>query len=291
MDMRVLEYFLVVAREENITRAAAMLHITQPTLSRQLAQLEREVGAKLFVRSNHSIRLTDEGMLFRRRAREILDLAQRAVDELVPNGGELTGEICIGCGEMRAASTLAHLIASFRELHPHVHFTLSSGNNADVRERIENGSLDLGLMLEPVELDRYEFVRLPQSERWGVLVREDSPLAKRSSLKRGDLSNIPVVTIRDSLVHAELASWSGDAVRDMSNFATYNLVHNAAALVREGAGPAVCLDLDQSFPELVFIPFEPPIEMGAVLAWKGQASMPRQVEAFIEHSRIAIESM
>lgn len=176
MELRVLRYFLAVAREENITRAAALLHVTQPTLSRQLMQLE-ELGVKLFRRGQYRVVLTDEGMLLRRRAQEILELAEKAERELSRSGGELSGEIAIGCGETRSMTTLSRHIRLFRQRYPQVRFRIYSAIADDVKERIEKGLLDMGLLTEPVDIGRYAFHRLPEKDRWGVLVPEDHPLA------------------------------------------------------------------------------------------------------------------
>ena len=179
MELRVLKYFLMVAREENITKAASLLHITQPTLSRQLMRLEEELGTTLFRRSNHSIVLTDDGMLLKRRAREIVALAEKTEQEFSHKEEALTGEIFIGCGETRNMSFLSRQIALFRKEHPLVQFNIYSANADDIKERIEKGLLDFGLLMEPVDIGKYEFIRMPQKEQWGVLVREDSPLAHR----------------------------------------------------------------------------------------------------------------
>ena len=162
MELRVLRYFLAVAREENITRAAALLHVTQPTLSRQLMQLEEELGVKLFRRGQYRVVLTDEGMLLRRRAQEILELAEKAERELSRSGGELSGEIAIGCGETRSMTTLSRHIRLFRQRYPQVRFRIYSAIADDVKECIEKGLLDMGLLTEPVDIGRYAFHRLPE---------------------------------------------------------------------------------------------------------------------------------
>ena len=168
MELRVLNYFLMVAREENITQAAQLLHVTQPTLSRQLMQLEQELGVKLFHRSSHSILLTDEGRLLKRRAQEILDLTERTKREFVRTES-LSGEIAIGSGEYKSTGFFADLLVSFHREHPLVRYALYSGNSDNIKERIESGALDLGLLFEPVDKRRYQFVRFPIRERWGVL--------------------------------------------------------------------------------------------------------------------------
>lgn len=282
MDIRVLNYFLMVAREENITKASQLLHITQPTLSRQLQQLEEELGVKLFRRSKHSIYLTSEGLLFRRRAQELVNLAERAKSELSPQEEELTGEVSIGCGELQSMDELAEIIHAFSREHPLVKFHLRSGYNDDIKAWMEQGTLDMGLLVEPVDIGKYEFVRMKQKEQWGVLVRRDSPFAAMETIRPGDLVGIPVITTIDSPVHNELASWSGDYSKEMQSVMTYNLLYNAAITARKGLGPVVCLKLDNHYDDLVFIPLSPKLELSSVLAWKEHQRFSSTVNAFIQ---------
>ena len=193
MELRVLKYFLVVAREENITKAAALLHITQPTLSRQLIQLEDELGIKLFHRGKYRVTLTDDGMLLRRRAQEIVDLADKAERELSRRDGELSGEISIGAAETNSMTTLSRRIADFRTSNPMVSFNIYSATADDILERLEKGLLDIGLLAEPVDIRRYEFIRMPKKDRWGVWVHRDNPLAQRSSVTPADLIGRPLI--------------------------------------------------------------------------------------------------
>ena len=185
MEIRVLQYFLMVAREENITRAAQLLHLTQPTLSRQMIQLEEELGVALFHRSNHRVTLTEEGMLLRRRAQEIVDLADKTKMDIQRREQELSGTLTIGAGELLSSQVLAKLLAGFRARHPLVSFQLYSAQADDIKERIEQGLLDIGLVPEPVDKTRYLFLTMPVTERWGALVQEDSPLAGKQSLSPG----------------------------------------------------------------------------------------------------------
>ena len=195
MELRVLKYFLVVAREENITRAAALLHVTQPTLSRQLMQLEEELGVKLFRRGRYHITLTDDGVLLRRRAQEIVDLA---------------GEIAVGAGETNSMTDLSLKIAAFRRLHPLVRFNIYSATADDIQDRLEKGLLDLGLLAEPVNIGRYSFLRMPGRDRWGVWVHRDSPLARREGVTPEELLGTPLLLARREEVRKELAGWFGE---------------------------------------------------------------------------------
>uniref|UniRef100_UPI0040255AAA LysR family transcriptional regulator n=1 Tax=Eubacterium sp. TaxID=142586 RepID=UPI0040255AAA len=238
MELRVLRYFLMTAREENITKAAALLHITQPTLSRQLMQLEEELGVKLFSRSNHNIKLTEDGMLLRRRAQELVSLADKTIEELSGDSHELSGEISIGCGETRNMDFLSAQIAQFRQKHPRVHFTIYTANADDIKERIEKGLLDMGLLMEPVDISRYEFARMPVKERWAVMVREDSPLAKKEFVTPRDLADIPLIFVYRETVKQELAGWFGKYYDNIETAVSYNLVRNAVSMVQNGVGAA-----------------------------------------------------
>ncbi len=207
MELRVLRYFLAVAREENSTKAA-LLHVTQLTLSRQLMQLEEELGVKLFRLSQHRVILTDEGMLLRRRAQEIVELADKAERELQQHKEELTGEVAIGCGESVAMTFLSTHIRAFRALHPQVQFRIYSANADDVKERIEKGLLDMGLLTEPVDIGRYAFLRTPQKDRWGVLVPKEHPLAQRVAVTPEDLLDTPLLMSgRERVRGAVLRPW------------------------------------------------------------------------------------
>src|SRR5699024_855475 len=206
MELRVLKYFLMAAREENITKAANLLHITQPTLSRQLMQLEEELGVKLFHRGKYHIVLTDEGMLLRRRAQEMIELEEKTKREFSKDEAQLAGEIAIGCGETRNMTFLSKKMAEFRRLHPLVHYDIYSATADDIKERMEKGILDIALLMEPVDIGKYEFVRMPQREQWGALVCADSPLADKETLSPDDLTGQPIIIAKRESVQNELAN-------------------------------------------------------------------------------------
>lgn len=281
MEIRVLKYFLMVAREENITRAAAILHITQPTLSRQLIQLEAELGTKLFHRGKHRIILTDDGMLLKRRAQEIVSLAEKAAKEISHPAGELAGEIAIGCGETRNMTFLSERIAAFRKKHPLVRYNIYSANADDIRDRLEKGLLDMGLMMEPVKIGEYDFIRMPYKEQWGALVRQDSSLSAKASVTPEDLTHTPLILSRRETVRNELANWFGDCYEGLEIAATYNLLLNAVNMVKNGVGVALGLNLEGAYGDLHFIPFSPSLQTGAVLVWKKNQASPPAVSAFI----------
>ncbi len=292
MEFRVLKYFLMVAREENITKAAALLHLTQPTLSRQLMQLEAELGVKLFHRSKHSIILTEDGMLLKRRAQEIISLSDKTVQELSHKEDVLSGEIAIGCGETKNMLFLSEQIRKFRQKYPLVQFSIHSAIADDIKERIEKGILDIGLLMEPVDVGKYEFIRMPQKEKWGILVRKDSELAAKESINPKDLTNVPLIMVKRELVKNELASWFGDYYEGLQIAATYNLILNAASMVERGVGVALCFDLGASFYEdLCFIPLAPTLETGSVLVWKKNQTLGAATSQFMRYLRNAFQAL
>lgn len=283
MDIRVLEYFLMAAREENITRAAQLLHITQPTLSRQLMQLEEELGAKLFERTNHSVTLTDEGFLFRRRAQDIVAMAEKARQEITQTEETVSGIISIGCNELRSVRELARTMTAFQERFPKVKYELYSGSNEELRERLEQGSLDLGLFIEPVHLEKYVSLPMRTKERWGVLIHQDAPLASQDAIRPGDLVGTLVFTIHiNTPEHGELAKWSGEFAKDMDFSANYNVLHNAVIVARERKGAVICLEQDCHYDEMKFLPFDPPLSVGSILAWKEGQTVSRATKAFLQ---------
>lgn len=284
MEFRVLKYFLMVAREENITKAASALHVTQPTLSRQLMQLEEELGVKLFKRGNHNIVLTEEGLLLKRRAQEIVSLVEKTQNEFLKEE-ELSGEIAIGSGEIKGMSTLAKAMESFHSIHSLVRFDIYSGNADNIKEKIENGLLDMGLLLEPVDIGRYNFIRLLTKERWGIMVREDSPLAKKEVVIPEDLKDQLLIVTKRAIVQNELVSWFGDYSNGLKIISTYNLIYNAVMQVKAGLGVLLCIELEAHYDGVKFIPLSPELELGSVLVWKKNKTLSPTMEKFIEHCK------
>lgn len=281
MELRALNYFLAIAREENITKASQMLHISQPALSRQMMQLEEELGVKLFVRSNHNIVLTEDGLLLKRRAQELLSLADKTRREFLHKDTELRGEVTIGSGEFRSTTELAKIIVAFRKKHPLVQFHIYSGNADNIQDYIGRGHLDLGVMGEPVDIRKYEFVPMPVKEKWGVLVRKDSELARKNEIRSEDLLNIPMVTASREL-QGELAAWLGGMYDRLEIAAVGNLLYNEAMLVESGMGAVLCIQLNCTYENLCFIPLYPAVETCTALVWKKDAIFSAATTAFIE---------
>lgn len=291
MELRVLNYFLMVAREKNITKAARLLHVTQPTLSRQLMGLEEELGVKLFDRSSHSIVLTSEGVLLKRRAQEMLDLAEKTRKELRQNEENLTGQISIGSGEFQSMNELSDIIASFRRRHPLVTFNIFSGNSTGIKSLIESGFLDMGLLLEPSDTSKYESIRLKTRENVGVLVRDDCPLASKESVSPADLANYPLMIPANETMQNKISGWFGDYAKQINVISTHNLVYNSAVMSQNGIGVTVTLNLDCRYSGLKFIPLKDGIELGSVLVWKGNRVFSPVTNAFIEHVKKCLKGI
>lgn len=286
MEIRVLRYFLTVVREKGINRAAEVLHITQPTLSRQLAQLEEELGVSLFHRGARKITLTSEGILLRRRAEEILALVDRTEKELLEKDGQVEGRIVIGGGELAAMQELPELIARFRERYPLVNFDLVTGNADVIKEQMEKGLIDIGVLMEPVDMEKFDFIRLNGKERWVVLMRPDDPLAAKEAVSAEDLKDKPLILPRRSSVQNEVQNWLGRYYSESQVLFTSNLTTNSALMVQRGL--AYSLVIEGSVPfwdrrKIVCRPFSPELTANSVFAWKKRQPFSLAATKFIEH--------
>lgn len=286
MELRVLQYFLAAAREENITKAAALLHITQPTLSRQLMHMEEELGVKLFRRGKHNILLTEEGMLLRRRAQEIVDLAEKTAKELKHEEEAVSGEISIGCGETQNMKPLSEMIVSFRKKYPDVGFSIYTAIADDVKERLENGILDMGLLLEPVEISRYHYIRMPLKEKWHVLMRKDSQLARKQKIMPEDLADVPLIIAKRQSVRNVLENWFGHGKEKLHVVSTCNIsYYNQSVMVESGIGMALVMEFSCNQDTLCLRPLEPALESSCVLVWKKNQALSPAMLRFIEHAK------
>ena len=265
-------------------RSASLLHITQPTLSRQLMQMEEELGVKLFRRGKHNILLTEDGMLLRRRAQEIVDLAEKTAKELRHGEEAVSGEISIGCGETRNMKLLSQMMASFQQKYPDVSFNIYTAIADDVKERLENGILDMGLLLEPVEVSRYHYVRMPLKEKWQVLMRRDSKLAEKQKITPEDLVGVPLIMAKRQSVRNELENWFGYDRERLRIVSTCNISHyNQSAMVESGIGMALVMEFSCNQNTLCLRPFDPELESGCVLVWKKNLTLSRVMQRFIEY--------
>ena len=289
MELRVLRYFLAVAREGTIVGAAKFLHVTQPTLSRQLQDLEEELGQQLFLRSNRTITLTPEGMLLRKRAEEVLEIINRTEADFNAMGENISGFVHIGGGESHAMKLIAETIRNLREDYPVIRCNLYSGNAEDVMERLDKGILDFGILIQPVDISKYDSIALPIRDVWGVVMRKDSPLAAKKSVTLRDLLNLPLIcsriSIRQSAVKNAYAEWFGNRFEKLNIVATYNLIYNAALMVESGIGYALALDglVDTlGNRSLCFRPLEPRLESGLNIVWKKYQVFSKAAEVFLE---------
>ena len=293
MELRVLKYFLTVAREESITKAAQVLHVTQPTLSRQLMQLEEELNANLFVRGKRKIELTQEGMLLKRRATEILDLTDKTEREFSESDGIVAGKIFIGGAETRTMQTLIQVMKDFCIEYPQVTYDMHSGNADDIQERLEKGLIDVALLLEPVDIEKYEYIRLPQKEVRGLLMRKDSRLASKKTITPQDVKGLPLIHSNRIMVKKELSKWMKIDYEKLNIVASYNLIYNAALMVEQGLGYASSLDNLVTTNEdslLCFRPFEPKLEIGTVIVWKKYQVFSPATTKFIDQIKNAFKA-
>lgn len=285
MDVRVLRYFLAVAQEESISGAAEYLHLTQPTLSRQLIDLEQELGKKLFIRGSRKVTLTEDGLLLRKRAGEIVALVDKTESEFHEAEGDISGDIYIGGGETAAMRLIARTARELQKQYPLVRYHLFSGNADDVMERLDKGLLDFGLLIEPVDLKKYDHFRLPVTDTWGVLMRQDSPLAGKESIQPKDLWEAPLLISRQSMVEHGLSNWIRTDHNELNIVATYNLLFNAALMVEAGMGYAICLDRLVNTMDtggLCFRPLAGSPGAGMDIAWKKYQVFSKASQKFLE---------
>ncbi|EDM97709.1 transcriptional regulator, LysR family [Pseudoflavonifractor capillosus ATCC 29799] len=284
MELRVLQYFLAVAREQNISAAAQSLHLTQPTLSRQLMELEKELGKQLMVRGSRKITLTEDGMRLRRRAEEILELVDRTEKEVMQSDDTVSGDIYIGTGETDGVRQIVRAANQLQGSHPGIRFHIVSGDAMDVCERLDKGLLDFGILLGDMDKTRYSCMELPMKDTWGVLMRRDSPLAQRETVSPRDLWDKPLILSRQVDNKSGLYRWLRKEPSELHTVATYNLIYNASLMVDEGMGYAFTLDklVNTAGSNLCFRPLKPKMELGMYLVWKKSQLFSRAAELFLE---------
>ncbi len=289
MELRALRYFLAVAREGSVTGAANFLHVTQPTLSRQLKDLEEELGTKLFVRHSHSVSLTPDGMRLRKRAEEVVDMIEKTEAEFAVKEEKIGGDIHIGAGETRVMRHVAEVIRDLWKDYPDIHIQLHSGNLEDVTERLDKGLLDFGVLIQPADLSKYDYVNLPEKDVWGVVTRKDSSLAARRVITRQDLLGEPLIlsrqAIRRTSAKNEFIEWFEEDFEKLDVVATLNLVYNATILAESGIGHVVTLDglvNTSEYSNLCFRFLEPRLESGLNIVWKKYQVFSPAAEMFLQ---------
>lgn len=284
MELRELKYFLAIAREESISKAAEFLFIAQPSLSRQMQNLEREIGKPLFIRGGKKITLTETGVLLRKRAEEILSLYEKTEHELVSSEENVGGTVYIGSGESYAVEIIAKAAKDLQNDHPNIKFDFFSGNSATVSDMLDKGLIDFGILVKPTDLSKFDYMLLPQTDVWGVLMRKDSPLAEKEYVVPEDLYNVPLIVSKQSTQKNEISEWYKKDLQNLNVVATYNLLYNASLLVKSGLGYAVGLDKiinTTGDSELTFRPLRPKLETSLAFAWKRYQIFSKPAELFL----------
>ena len=287
MELIQMKYFLAVAREESISRAADFLYITQPSLTRQIQNMEKEVGQPLFVRGK-KMRLTEAGQLLRRRAEEILALYEKTERELLHPQENVGGDVYLGGGETRAMHILLRAAQKMRTQYPNIRLHIHSGDIADVCEHVDKGLLDFGLVIEPADLTKYESLRLPFTERWGLILSKRHPLAEKKEIAPEDLRGVRLIQSRHSLPKSNVTEWYKSVAQDIEIVATYNLVYNAALMAEAEIGCVLCIDgLINTTGEskVCFRPLSPPVTAHVDVIWKKYQIFSRAAQIFLQFLR------
>lgn len=293
MELRVLQYFLAVAREQSILGASESLHLSQPTLSRQLKDMEEELGKQLFIRGNRKITLTEEGMILRKRAEEIMQLVKKTEDEITLADQSVAGNIFIGAGETDAVRFIARAEQAIQKDYPLVHFHMQSGDKITILEGLDKGLTDFGLVFGEVDSSKYESIRVPYLDTWGVLMRRDSPLAQKEYVEPGDLLDKPLILSRQECMEASLLPWFHCERGQLNKVGTYSLLFNGSLMVEEGMGYALCLDKIINVSgdsKLCFRPLYPKVEIGMHVIWKKYQVFTKPAEKFLEQLDIIAAS-
>lgn len=295
MELRVLQYFLAVAREQSIVRAAESLHLSQPTLSTQIKNMEDELGKQLLIRGtkgSRKVTLTEEGMILRKRAEEILDLVKKTENEIILSDSVIIGDVYIGAGETDGVRLLAKTAGKLRKDYPGIHYHISSGNGAFVTEHLDKGLLDFGLVFGNPDLKKYEALKLPMKDVWGVLMRADDPLAQKESISPEDLWNQPLLLSQEQSDGGPLIQWMHKKLSSLNISVAYNLLFNASLFVEEGLGYAIAFDKiinTSGNSKLVFRPLSPALEVEMSLIWKKYQVFSKPAEKFLQALQETLE--
>lgn len=285
MEIRVLQYFLAIAREQSISGAAEFLHISQPTLSRQIKDMEDELGKQLFIRGNRKIILTEEGMLLRRRAEEIINLAKKTEKEIMDNDNIITGDIYIGAGETAAINYIAKAAHVLMETHPSIHYHLSSDDAIDILEQLDKGLIDFGIIIGNIDKTKYDYHLLPVKDSWGIIMRKDAPLAQKDHIEPEDLKKLPLIISRQISDNHEISSWFPNGLSKCNITSTYNLVYNATYMAAQGNGYILTLDKlinTTGDSTLCFRPLKPKVETEIYVIWKKYQMFSKAAEEFLK---------
>lgn len=295
MELRVLHYFLTIAREQSISGAAEFLHISQPTLSRQMKDMEDELGKQLFVRSNRKITLTQEGRILRKRAEEILDLVKKTEDEITLQDNVTEGDLYIGAGETHAVSVLIHAVQQLQKQQFQLRLHISSGDTKAVLDDLDKGLIDFGLVFGIFDKSKYDYIELPCKDTYGILMRKDSELAEKDVIVPEDLWDKPLICSRNSKNNEDnIFQWLQKDPTQLNIIATFNLLYNGSVMVENGIGYSFALDniihiSDES--SICFKPLEPPLRVGMTLIWKKYQIFSKASEKFLKQLQTVIANM
>lgn len=293
MEIRVLRNFLIIASEGNITNAANRIHISQSNLSRQVQDLEKELGVKLFIRNSRSVSLTEEGILFQKRAKDIVSMTDRTLQEFSDIRQQIKGTIYIGGGETYGISPLLKTMKLLQDDYPDIRYHMYSGNASDVTERLDRGLLDFGILIQPTDLDKYHSMPLPDKDVWGIVMKKDCPLAQKQTISRQDLLDVPLICSRQAIRHKgenPLVNWFGEDFEHLRIIGNYNLGYNAALMVENDMGYLLIIDkivhpvLTDS---LCFRPLAPRVESKLDLVWRKDQILSRPAAKLLEYFRNA----
>ena len=293
MEIRTLRYFLAVAREENMTHAAEVLHVTQPTLSKALKSLEEELGKKLFTRHSFNIRLTDEGMLLRNRAEDLVRMADKIEQEFVSLDDITGGELYLGLAESCQIRFLAQAIREFKKYYPNLHYHITSGDTEQIADKLDKGLLDFLVLAELPDSRKYEYIPFPESDIWGLVVPSSDPLAKKKHIRTSDLKGLPLFC-SDQAWNGDIKKWAGNVFSQMKQEGSFRLSYNGSIFTREGLGYLLTFDQLINTSEgsgLVFIPLQPKLETNLYIAWNRHQAFTPIAERFLKYLKNTFERM
>lgn len=289
MDIRVLNYFLTVAREGSMTGAARILHVSQPTLSKQLKNLEEELGRKLFNRTNYSIKLTNDGMLLRKRAEDLIELFEKTQQEFENLDEESGGDVYIGSAETDAFRYFACSMMDLKNQYPDMKYHLTSGNSFDVTERLDRGMDDFAIVVDPIDLSKYNYITFPATDVWGIVMHKDSDLAAKECVTVDDLTDLPLIVSKQAMQtdisKNQFAEWFGETLDRLKIVGTYSLPFNAFIIAREGFGNVLAFEKMINVAtenDLVFRPLEPRVECKLYVIWKKYQVFSPAAALFLE---------
>ncbi|MEI0602639.1 LysR family transcriptional regulator [Brachyspira alvinipulli] len=291
MDIKSLKYFLTAAREGSITKAANSLNLTQPNLSRQINNLEKEIGKKLFIRSNYSIKLTSDGILLKKRAEEIIDMIEKTRMEFQSSEDIIAGDIYIGSAETYYIKLIADVIKNLRKSHPNIIYHIHSGAYSEITEKLDKGLLDFGILIGNIDSSKYDYIDIPYKEVYGLLMRKDSHLSKNKFIEKNDLFDIPImcpkIFFNNKIQTSKFNEWIGNDFDKLNIILTYNLIYNAALMVEKGIGYALTIDKlvnTTNTSDLCFVHLKPRLEIELRVVWKKN-------QVFSEASKIFLDKV